>query len=42
MVLLLLMRKFTAFKGLLNLLSRTPWVILAENDCDAGVCMELP
>ena len=42
MVILLLMRKFTAFKGLLNLLSHAPWVILAENDCDAGVCMELP
>jgi hypothetical protein len=39
MVILLLMRKFAAFMGLLNLLSRTPWVILAENDCDAGVCM---
>jgi hypothetical protein len=39
MVILLLIRKFTALKGLLNLLSRTPRVILAENDCDAGVCM---
>jgi hypothetical protein len=42
MVLLLLMRKFTAFKGLLNLLSHAPWVMLAENDSDAGVRMELP
>jgi hypothetical protein len=42
MVILLLMRKFTAFKELLNLLCHAPWVILAENDCDAGVCMELP
>lgn len=42
MVLLLLMRKFTAFKRWLNLLSRVPWVVLAENDCDADVCMELP
>jgi hypothetical protein len=41
-VLLLLMRKFTAFKGLFNLLSHAPWIILAENDCDAGVYMELP
>jgi len=41
MIILLIMRKFTEFKGLLNLLSHAPWAILAENDCDAGVCMEV-
>jgi len=42
MVLLMLMRRFTAFKGSLYLLTHSPWVILAENDYDADVCMELP
>jgi hypothetical protein len=43
MILLLLMRRFTAFKGSLYLLTRgAPWVILAENDYDTAVCMELP
>jgi hypothetical protein len=42
MVFLMLLRRFTSFKGLLYLLTHSPWVILAKNDYDADVCMELP